>query len=85
MQRNPLRGAVYEKLGSCTVLAGILGWSGRKTRDIVSGQQMPTAKDIDELARALEITEPEEFVRVFNFLPRSPQKEDYENKMTRGE
>lgn len=66
MGENLLRGAVYSKFGSCTKLAEIIGWSGRKTRDIVSGRQIPTAKDIQELATALGIAnKPNEFMHIF--------------------
>lgn len=76
MQRNPLRGAVAEKFGSCAKFAKALGWSGRKTRDIVSRRQMATAKEINEMAIALDISDPAEFVKVFSFLPASPQNAD---------
>lgn len=76
MQRNPLRGAVAEKFGNCTQFAKALGWSGRKTRDIVSRRQTATAKDISEMAAALDIHDPAEFVKTFSFLPSSPQKAD---------
>lgn len=66
MNPNPMRGMVAEKYGSCERLAEKLGWSSRKTRDIVSGRQMPTAKDIEEMAVAFEIeNDPAEFMRVF--------------------
>ena len=66
MTENKLKGAVYAKFGSCTKLSEFLGWSGRKTRDIVSGRQMPTAKDIKELANALGIAnKPGEFMQIF--------------------
>lgn len=65
MEGNALRGAVAEKYGSCAKFAKALNWSGRKTRDIVSGRQVPDAKDIKEMAEALEIQEPREFMRIF--------------------
>ena len=66
MEGNRLRGAVYSKFGNCTKLAQILGWSGRKTRDIVSGRQVPNARDIKELAQVLELTDkPDEFMQIF--------------------
>lgn len=65
MEGNALRGAVAEKYGSCTKFAEALGWSGRKTRDIVSGRQIPNAKEVKEMAVALKIMEPAEFVRIF--------------------
>jgi len=65
MEGNPLRGVVAEKFGSCAKFAKALNWSGRKTRDIVSGRQVPTAKEIKEMADTLEVKEPTEFMRVF--------------------
>lgn len=65
MEGNALRGAVAEKYGSCTKFAKALGWSGRKTRDIVSGRQIPNAKEVKEMAVALKIMEPSEFMRIF--------------------
>lgn len=66
MENNRLRGAVYSKYGNCTKLAQFLGWSGRKTRDIVSGRQVPNARDIKELAKALDLTDkPDEFMQIF--------------------
>ena len=65
MEGNVLRGVVAEKFGSCAKFAKALGWSGRKTRDIVSGRQVPDAKEIKEMADKLKIKEPIEFMRVF--------------------
>lgn len=65
MEGNVLRGVVAEKFGSCAKFAKKLDWSGRKTRDIVSGRQVPDAKDIKQMADALEIKDPHEFMRVF--------------------
>ena len=65
MEGNALRGVVAENFGSCAKFAEALNWSGRKTRDIVSGRQTPDAKDIKEMADTLGIKEPSEFMRVF--------------------
>lgn len=65
MKGNVLRGVVAEKYGSCAKFAKALGWSGRKTRDIVSGRQVPDARDIKQMADTLKIEEPVEFMRVF--------------------
>ena len=65
MEGNVLRGVVAEKFGSCAKFAIALGLSGRKTRDIVSGRQVPDAKDITEMARTLGINEPSELIRIF--------------------
>lgn len=66
MQENPLRGAVAAKFGTCEVFSKVLGWSGRKTRDIVSGRQIPTARDINQMAVALEVMDdPDAFMSIF--------------------
>ena len=65
MEGNVLRGVVAERFGSCAKFAKALGWSGRKARDIVSGRQTPNAREIKQMADALKVKEPEEFMRVF--------------------
>ena len=66
MDKNPLRGAVAEKYGTCESFAKELKWSGRKTRDIVSGRQCPTAKDITKMAIALDVmSDPVAFMSIF--------------------
>jgi len=66
LRENPLRGAVAAKFGTCEAFSQTLCWSGRKTRDIVSGRQIPTAKDIMEMARALGVADdPEAFMSIF--------------------
>ena len=62
---NILRGRVAAKFGSCTRFAKALNWSGRKTRDIVSGRQIANADDITHMAKGLEISDPVDFVYVF--------------------
>ena len=65
-QENALRGAVAAKFGTCEAFSKALGWSGRKTRDIVSGRQIPTARDIEQMAYALEVMEnPPAFMSIF--------------------
>ena len=66
MTENPLRGAVSAKYGSCEAFSKALNWSGRKTRDIVSGRQIPTAKDITQMAQALDVwNNPAAFMSIF--------------------
>lgn len=65
-QENPLRGAVAAKFGTCEAFSKALNWSGRKTRAIVSGRQMPTARDIEEMAVALDVMgNPPAFMSIF--------------------
>jgi len=65
MKGNVLRGIVYEKFGSCSKFAKAIGWSGRKTCDIVNGRQVPNAVEIKQMAATLSINEPSEFMRIF--------------------
>lgn len=71
MNRMTARGLAISKFGSMGKFAKRIGWSERRTRDILSGRQEPTAKDIEEMAKALEITEASEFVSFF--YPSMPQ------------
>ena len=65
MAGNVLRGTVYEKFGSCSKFAKAIGWSGRKTCDIVNGRQVPNATEIMQMAETLCIDNQDEFMRVF--------------------
>ena len=65
MEGTALRGCVAKRFGSCTKFAEALHWSGRKTRDIVSGRQIANANDIKQMATALGISDPHEFMTVF--------------------
>lgn len=63
---NPLRGAVAARFGTCEAFSRALNWSGRKTRDIVSGRQTPNATDILQMADALGvIDDPDAFMSIF--------------------
>lgn len=65
-QENPLRGAVAAKFGTCEAFSKALGWSGRKTRDIVSGRQIPSARDIEQMAVSLDVMDkPDAFMSIF--------------------
>lgn len=65
MAGNVLRGTVYEKFGSCSKFAKAIGWSGRKTCDIVNGRQVANATEIMQMAETLCINDQDEFMRVF--------------------
>lgn len=66
MQKNPLRGEVAAKFGSCEAFAKALDWSGRKARDIVSGRQIPTAREITQMADVLGLLDdPDAFMSIF--------------------
>lgn len=65
LQPITLKGAVIVKWGSMAKFAQILGWSQRKTRDIVSGRQIPNAVEIEKMATALEVDLPEDLKALF--------------------
>jgi len=71
LNQMTMRGLAISKYHSMGKFAKHIGWSARKTRDILSGRQQPTAKDIEELAVAFEIVTAEEFVSFF--YPELPQ------------
>ena len=60
-----LKGLVASKFGSAEKFADAIGWSGRKARDIVSGRQPPTIKDMEQMAKVLDIENEEEFCNIF--------------------
>lgn len=66
------RGLAISKYGSMGKFAKHIGWSARRTRDILSGRQEPTANDIADMAKAFGITDPDEFVNFF--YPSLPQR-----------
>ena len=45
--------------------ARAMGWSSRKTYDIVNGKQEATAKDIEDMCKALDVEIPEEMRTLF--------------------
>ena len=65
MITNTLKGRVVEMFGSVKAFSDKLCWSYRRTSDIVSGRQVPTADDISQMANALDVTSPEDFMRIF--------------------
>lgn len=60
-----VKGSVLSKFGSAAKFAESVGWSNRKARDIVSGRQNPTAKDMEVIADALGIRTAEPFCALF--------------------
>lgn len=66
-----IRGLAISKFHSMARFAKHIKWSERRTRDILSGRQKPTAKDTEELAIALEIKTADEFMKFF--YPHMPQ------------
>lgn len=62
---NELHGAVIAKFGSMANCAKAVGWSGRRTRDVVMGRQPMTVDDAETLAAALSVKTTERFMRLF--------------------
>jgi len=69
---NSLRGTVLTKFKSVTAFANAMHWDRKKASRIVNRQQKPTAHDMEEMARCLDIHDADSFVRIF--LPSLPTK-----------
>lgn len=65
MNRDILRGRIISMYRSLLNFARAIGWSSRKTYDIVNGKQEPTAKDIEDMCRALRVEIPEDMRELF--------------------
>lgn len=62
---NMLRGRIVERFKTITAFAAAIGWSPRKAFDIVNGKQEPSARDIENMAKALQIEIPSELHSLF--------------------
>ena len=69
---NSLLVAVLAKFRSISNFARALNWDRKKASRIVNRQQWPTAKDMDEMADALDVHDSETFMHLF--LPFIPTK-----------
>ena len=69
---NTLRGAVLAKFTNISSFANAIGWDRKKASRIVNRQQMPTAKDMDQMTDCLDIRNADDFVHIF--LPFIPTK-----------
>lgn len=65
MSKDILRGRIISMYRSLLKFAHVLGWSSRKTYDIVNGKQEPTAKDIEDMCRALQVEIPDDMRQLF--------------------
>ena len=72
MDNNTLRGAVLAKFRNIQCFADALGWDRKKASRIVNRQQLPSAKDMDQMTDFLEIDNADDFVHIF--LPSIPTK-----------
>lgn len=67
---NSLRGVVLAKHPNISSFAKAMKWDRKKASRIVNRQQLPTAKDMEQMAAELEIRNADDFVHIF--LPTIP-------------
>ena len=67
---NLLMGAVLSKFRTITNFAKAMEWDRKKASRIINRHQKPTANDMEQMARLLNIRDAESFVRIF--LPSVP-------------
>lgn len=61
----PIKGMFVQKYGNLTNAAKQMKWSTRKMNYIANGRQCATVRDIEEMAKALEINDMRVFMSVF--------------------
>lgn len=66
--KDNLRGRIISMYHSVKKFGEQLGWSTRKTYNIVNGKQEPTGKDIEAMCDALNIDIPDDMRSLF-FVP----------------
>ena len=62
---NNLRGAVLTKYSNITCFAKALNWDRKKASRIVNRVQKPSADDMEQMAKCLEIHDADSFVHLF--------------------
>jgi len=65
MRTNVLRGKAVEQYGSLSNLAHKLGWAPNKMSRIINNKQALTIKDALQIASALNIESPSDFLDIF--------------------
>ena len=65
MSKDNLRGRIVSMYRTLLNFANEMGWSSRKTYDIVNGKQEPTAKEIEAMCEALKVEIPEDMKQLF--------------------
>ena len=65
MGKDILRGRIVSMYRSLLNFARAVGWSSRKTYDIVNGKQEPTAKEIEQMCSALKVEIPDDMRQLF--------------------
>ena len=67
---NQLRGAVLAKFRNITDFAKAMEWDRKKASRIVNRVQKPSVNDMEQMALALDVRDPDSFVHIF--LPSIP-------------
>ena len=65
MPKSNLRGRIISMYRTILNFSKVIGWSQRKTYDIVNGRQEMTGRDIDQMCSVLNIQIPEEMKELF--------------------
>ena len=64
MQMN-LRGAVFAKYKNISLFAKDVCWDRKKASDIINGKRRPSAVEMEEMAKVLEINDADTFFSLF--------------------
>lgn len=67
---NNLLGCILAKFRSISNFARVIGWDRKKASRIANRVQLPTVKDMYEMADVLEVQDCKTFVHLF--LPNAP-------------
>ena len=62
---NQIRGAVFKKYSSVCSFAEDIGWKRNKAARIINGIQRPSAEDMEQMAKILNIQDEISFVSIF--------------------
>ena len=62
---NALRGAVLTKFQTITDFANAMKWDRKKASRIVNHIQAPSAKDMENMVKVLDVPDSDSFVRIF--------------------
>ena len=60
-----LRGKVIEEYGTVGNFAKAIGWSARKASYVTAGRQELTVQEAEECAKALNVDNARDFMRIF--------------------
>ena len=62
---NELRGAVLSKFPSISSFSDVMNWDRKKASRIINRVQNPTVDDMEKMAKVLEISDSDSFIRIF--------------------